>query len=135
MKKRNEKSIYDFFTEKELALEYIKLEDKLIEVFKINSVIFLGVCGGIYTSFSIGLNKNIIIGIFLFIVFILAYQCKILLNFDKRFNKIEECLKIAEEEKRGSKLCYNIRTFGLIIFGIIVCFFIINLVLPLFLVK
>ncbi len=135
MKKRNEKSIYDFFTEKELALEYIKLEDKLIEVFKINSVIFLGICGGIYTSLSIGLNRDIIIGIFLFTVFILTYLCKILLNFDERFKKIEDRLKISKEEKRGSKLCYDIRTFGLIIFGIIVCFSVINLVLPLFLVK
>lgn len=125
-KKRNKGSVYDFFTEKELALEYIKLEDKLIEVFKINSVIFLGICGGIYTSLSMGLNRDIIIGIFLIIVFILAYQCKILLNFDKRFKKIEERLKIAEEEKRGSKLCYDIRTFGLIILGVIVFYFILN---------
>lgn len=135
MKKRNEKSIYDFFTDKELSLEYIKLEDKLIETFRPNCVLFLGVCGGIYTSFSIGLNKDVIIGISLFIVFILTYQCKILLNFGERFKKIEDRLKISEEEKRGSKLCYDIRTFGLIIFGIIVCFSVINLVLPLFLIK
>lgn len=75
------------------------------------------------------------IGIFLFTVFILTYLCKILLNFDERFKKIEDRLKISKEEKRGSKLCYDIKTFGLIIFGIIVCFFIINLVLSLFLIK
>ena len=126
MKKRNKRSVYDFFTEKELALEYIKLEDKLIEVFKINSVIFLGICGGIYTSLSIGLNRDIIIGIFLITVFTLAYQYKILLNFDKKFKEIEYILKIIPKRKRGSKLCYDIKTAGLIIFGVIVFYFILN---------
>lgn len=126
MKKRNKGSVYDFFTEKELALEYIKLEDKLIEVFKINSVIFLGICGGIYTSLSIGLNRDIIIGIFLITVFTLAYQYKILLNFDKKFKEIEYILEIIPKRKRSSKLCYHIRAFGLIIFGVIVFYFILN---------